>query len=175
MENVNSKKERILLMLLFLAVVVIITMGVHIYNINESKTKEFKENAVKSEISVGTFVADEEKIDDAGVSYKSCGVTLDNNNLCSINEGFGSFRLGTYSIDGNKLICTTLINRTESGETAYFEANVIYEFEIVDTNKIKLTKIIDNSGKAIDSIGLEEGMTYSFSENEKIDVLVDSF
>lgn len=175
MEDKIIKKERLFSILFFLAIVIIIMMGVYIYKINESKTEKFKENVVKSEISIGTFIADEDKFDEAGVSYKDCGVTLDNNNLCSVYQGFGSSRLGTYSIDGNKLICNTLINRTESGETAYFEANVVYEFEIVDTNKIKLTKIIDNSGKAIDSTGLEEGMTYSFSENEKIDVLVDSF
>ena len=141
-------------------------------NESNEKVNTFKV-ANKSDIKIGTYNADEEKFDGAGVGYGDCGVTLANNNLCSVYEGYGTSHLGTYSIEKNKLICNTLISRGEEGEIAYSEYNIIFEFEIINSQKIKLTKITNNSNKKLDSPGLVEGMTYSFSENSHIKVILD--
>lgn len=152
--------------------------------INTSNTNESTEKSVQSnedittskttDIKIGTYEADEEKFDGAGVSYGDCGVTLAKNNLCSVYEGFGNSHLGTYSIEGNKLICNTLVDRGENGGIAYSEYNMIFEFEIINSQKIKLNKIINNSNKSFNSPGLIEGMTYSYSANSQIKVILDN-
>ena len=159
-----------------------ISKTINTSNVNTSteKNNESNEKATvskvtdKSDIKIGTYNADEEKFDGAGVGYGDCGVTLANNNLCSVYEGFGTSHLGTYSIEENKLICNTLISRGEEGGIAYSEYNIIFEFEIINSQRIKLTKITNNSNKKINSPGLVEGMTYSFSANSHINVILDN-
>ena len=126
------------------------------------------------DIKIGTFEADDGQTSDAESNYDDCGVTLANNNLCSVYSGFGTCHLGTYSIEGSKLVCNTLIDRGEEGGIAYGECNIIFEFEIINSQKIKLTKIRNNSSKQFSSPGLKEGMTYSFSESANIKVLVEN-
>ena len=183
-------KTKLSTLFLVIAIIAIIIMGVYIYKLNNDKVAEIQKstelqkqvNSQSNEdittsktvdVKIGTFEADEEKFDSAGVSYGECGVTLANNNLCSVYEGFGSSHLGTYSIDENKLICNTLIDREEEGGIAYSEYNVIFEFEILDSQKLTLDKIINNSNKSVNSPGLVEGMTYSYSANSHIKVILD--
>lgn len=177
------KKTGFLIFLLILAIIAIAVMGFFIYKLNNEKTTETAKATElqekgntnsETEIKIGTYTADEEHYDDAGINYGDCGITLAGNNLCSIYEGFGSSHLGTYSIEGNRLICNTLITRGEEGGIAYNEYNIIFEFEIINSRKLKLIKITDNSKKNFFSPGLLEEMTYSFSPHTNIKVLLDN-
>ena len=108
---------------------------------------------------------------------EGCGVTLKENNVCTIYEGYGNSRIGVYTIKDNKLICNTVISRGEEGPLTYTENDVIFEFNIINNNKLELSKIennakdvvnknspYDKNGQAIyDPYGLKIGMTYSKS------------
>ena len=70
-------------------------------NATTEKNVQSNENSTNSkatDIKIGTFDADDGQFHGAESDYDDCGVTLANNNLCSVNAGFGTYHLGTYSI-----------------------------------------------------------------------------
>lgn len=145
---------------------------------NNSNTNDSESNIINSENSVtelalGSYEVTENIEDDAGVSYNDVGVTLASNNLCSVYEGFGSSFIGTYSIENNKMICNTIICRGESGGIGYSEGNIIFEFEIIGKDEIKLVNVINNSNDTYNDIALKSGMTYKLSD-ANIKVLIDN-
>ena len=114
----------------------------HIYweNIENSKNEA-------TELKLGTYQITEH-IETDGPSYDDVGVTIAANNLCSVYEGYGCSRLGTYYIEDNKMICNTIIGRGEEGGIAYFEGNIIFEFEIIGNN-VKAGPIYDEESAMI--------------------------
>ena len=110
-------------------------------------------------------------------SNEGCGVTLKENNVCEIYEGYGNTRIGIYTIENNKLVCNTIIRRGEEGPLSYTENDIIFEFNIINQDKLELNSIENNDKTAVskdsaldkngsniyDSYGLTIGMTYSKS------------
>ena len=82
------------------------------------------------------------------------------NNLCSVYEGFVSSFIG--------IIC-----RGESGGIGYSEGNIIFEFEIIGKDEIKLVNVINNSNDTYNDIALKSGMTYKLTD-ANIKVLIDN-
>ena len=75
-------------------------------------------------------------------SYKDeCSVTLFENNLCSIYEGYGFCKSGSYYIKDNQLICNTIISLGQEGAFIIGFTNIVFEFDIIDNNTIKLKDI----------------------------------
>ena len=106
---------------------------------------------------------------------EGCGVTLKENNECYIYEGYGAGRIGVYYVKDNKVVCNTVIGRYEEGELSYVENNIIFTFEVINSNTLKLIDIENNAKDAAskdsaltadgyviyDEYGLAKGMTYS--------------
>ena len=139
--------------------------------INNNTNIDTPEN-VTSELKLGTYQITEH-IETEGPILNDVGVTITDNNLCSVYEGYGSSFLGTYSIENNTMICNTIIVRGEEGEITYSEGNIIFEFEIIDKNEIKLVNIINNSNRILDNEALKAGKTYKLSD-ANIKVLLDN-
>ena len=140
-------------------------------NDNESNINN-SENLV-TELKLGSYQVTENIEDDAGVSYDEVGVTLASNNLCSVYEGYGSSHIGTYSIENNKMICNTIICRGEEGGIGYSEGNIIFEFEIIGKDEIKLVNVINNSNNTYNDTALKAGMIYKLTD-ANIKVLIDN-
>lgn len=140
-------------------------------NDNESNITD-SENLV-TELTLGSYQVTKHIEDAAGVSYAEVGVTLASNNLCSVYEGFGSSFIGTYSIENNKMICNTIIRRGEEGGIGYDEGNIVFEFEIIDEDEIKLVNVINKTNHTYNDIALKSGMTYKLSD-ANIKVLIDN-
>ena len=140
-------------------------------NDNESNINN-SENLV-TELKLGSYQVTEHIEDDVGIVYDEVGVTLASNNLCSVYEGYGSSYIGTYSIENNKMICNTIICRGQEGGIGYSEGNIIFEFEIIGKEEIKLVNVINNSNNTYNDIALKSGMTYKLSD-ANIKVLIDN-
>lgn len=125
------------------------------------------------ELKLGTYEITQHIEDNAGVGYDDVGVTLASNNLCSVYEGFGNSSIGIYSIENNKLICNTIIGRGQEGGIGYSEGNIIFEFEIMSGDKLKLVNVENKSDRPYDDIALKSGMTYKLSD-ANIKVLIDN-
>ena len=110
---------------------------------------DFEKNA--RETYLDYFYMDEEKIikeyfineiEANEPSYKDeCSVTLFENNLCSIYEGWGFCKSGSYYIKDNQLICNAIISLGQEGAFIIGFTNIIFEFDIIDNNTIKLKDI----------------------------------
>lgn len=137
---------------------------------NDSNIENSKNEA--TELKLGTYQITEH-IETDGPSYDDVGVTIAANNLCSVYEGYGCSRLGTYYIEDNKMICNTIIGRGEEGGIAYFEGNIIFEFEIIGKDEVKLVNIINNSDRIFNNEALKAGRTYKLSD-ANIKVLIDN-
>ena len=131
----------------------------------ELEEKQEEENLV-TELALGKYEVTEHIEDECGISYGEVGVTLDRNNLCYIYEGYGSGHIGTYLIENNKLICNTIIIRGEEGGLAYFEQNIIFEFEIISKDEIKLVNVLKDSKASYNDIALKYGMTYKLKDGD---------
>ena len=141
-------------------------------NANDDVVNTNNSENVVTELKLGTYEVTQDIEDDAGVGYDDVGVTLASNNLCSVYEGFGSSSIGTYSIENNKLICNTIIGRGENGGIGYSEGNIIFEFEIMSEDEIKLVNVVNKSNRPYNNIALKSGMTYKLSD-ANIKVLID--
>lgn len=125
------------------------------------------------ELKLGTYEITQNIEDNNRVDYDDVGVTLASNNLCSVYEGYGTSSIGTYSIENNKLICNTIIGRGQEGGIGYSEGNIIFEFEIMSGDKLKLVNVENKSDRPYNDIALKSGMTYKLSD-ANIKVLIDN-
>lgn len=202
MEEKKSIKSISLTVLLILALILIVAMSYYIYTqkintdkkissleniaismqntinnlqqkINDNKSNITNSENIISNLPLGSYQITQHIEDDVGISYDEVGVTLANNNLCSIYEGYGSSLIGTYSIENNKMICNTIIRRGEEGGLDYSEGNIVFEFKIIDKNEIKLLNIINISNSTYNDIALKVGMTYKLCD-ENIQVLINN-
>ncbi|MGM9970436.1 MAG: hypothetical protein ACI35S_08585 [Anaeroplasma sp.] len=108
---------------------------------------------------ISEYIIDEKIIDGAGISYEDVSITLYEDNVCEIYEGYGNGLTGVYRIDDKKLIANMVLATGEEGALCYSDTNVIFEFEIVNDATIKLINIKDNNK-------LEEGQTSQYIEND---------
>ena len=132
---------------------------------NNNISNNFENNA-NSTISLkkGNYTINEVKLDEVGVSNEECGVTLKENNDFQIYMGYGSTHSGKYEIKNNTLICKSNLLEWESGSYGSRPTDVIFKFDIINTNNLKLSDITindPNSEKLIFPEGLSIGMTYS--------------
>lgn len=132
---------------------------------NNNISNNFENNS-NSTISLkkGNYTINEVKLDEVGVSNEECGVTLKENNDFQIYMGYGSTHSGKYEIKNNTLICKSNLLEWESGSYGSRPTDVIFKFDIINTNNLKLSDITindPNSEKLIFPEGLSIGMTYS--------------
>lgn len=117
------------------------------------------------ELEIGNYTVNEVKSDEVGVSNEYCGVQLLENNEFIVHMGWGYWHNGNYEIKDNKLICRSKELEWDGGAgPGSISTDVIFTFEIVNDNKLKLANIqindTDNETLVFDD-GLEIGMTYS--------------
>lgn len=116
-------------------------------------------------LKIGNYTVNEVKDDEGGVSNEECGVKLEENNKFQIYMGWGAWHSGKYEIKNNKLICTSTLLEWDGGAGAGERAtDVIFTFDIVNSNKLKLSNIDINdtdNEKLVYKDGLTIGMTYS--------------
>lgn len=142
-------------------------------NTNDNESNVTNSENLVTELKLGSYQVTENIKDDAGVGYDDVSVTLASNNLCSVYEGFGNSSIGTYSIENNKMICNTIIGRGENGGIGYTEGNIVFEFEIMGEDEIKLVNVVNKSNRPYNDIALKSGMTYKLSD-ANIKVLIDN-
>lgn len=142
-------------------------------NTNDNESNITNSENLVTELKLGSYQVTEHIEDEVGIVYDGVGVTLASNNLCSVYEGYGSSYIGTYSIENNKMICNTIICRGQEGGIGYSEGNIIFEFEIIGKEEIKLVNVINNSNNTYNDIALKFGMTYKLSD-ANIKVLIDN-
>lgn len=146
-------------------------------NTENTTVSSDKSTAITS-LSLGKYLLNEIDTSNPELpSNEGCGVTLKENNVCEIYEGYGNTRIGIYTIENNKLVCNTIIRRGEEGPLSYTENDIIFEFNIINQDKLELNSIENNDKTAVskdsaldkngsniyDSYGLTIGMTYSKS------------
>ena len=146
-------------------------------NTENTTVSSDKSTAITS-LSLGKYLLNEIDTSNPELpSNEGCGVTLKENNVCEIYEGYGNTRIGIYTIENNKLVCHTIIRRGEEGPLSYTENDIIFEFNIINQDKLELNSIENNDKTAVskdsaldkngsniyDSYGLTIGMTYSKS------------
>lgn len=124
-------------------------------------------------LSLGTYQITE-KIENDGISYEDVNITFIENNICSVYQGYGCSFIGTYKIEKDNLICNTVIRRGLEGGLEYSEGNIIFEFVIINEDKIKLSKITNNSKNIYDDTALKAGMIYKLGEDAQIGVFLDN-
>lgn len=122
-----------------------------------------KDNTIT--LKTGEYTVNEVKDDESGGSNEECGVKLEENNKFQIYMGWGAWHSGKYEIKNNQLICTSTLLEWDGGAgPGERETDVIFTFDIVNSNKLKLSNIdindIDNE-KLVYKEGLTIGMTYS--------------
>ena len=140
---------------------------------NENKDTE---KDTVNDVKLGEYDLNEVDYSDPTMpNNEGCGVTLKENNECYIYEGYGSGRIGVYHVQDNKVICNTVMGKCEEGELSYFENNIIFTFEVIDNDTLKLINVENNAKNAeskdsnmskdgyviYDTYGLSKGMTYS--------------
>lgn len=133
---------------------------------NNESDKELKDSEEEEDIKLkpGEYTVNEVKTDDVGVSNEECGVKLQENKYFEIYMGWGSWHSGKYEIQGNTLTCSSTAFEWESGGYGKEDTDVVFTFEIIDENTLKLTDIQINdqdNENLIYEDGLEIGMTYS--------------
>lgn len=177
-ENKEIKISLGTLVCVFIIIVLIISLGLVYYlgfiknekpsSIPENNNEIIGTNQTPVTLSVGSYIGNPMD-DDIDFSETMVGsvdefeVRLKEDNTCDIYEGVGTTHLGTYKIEGNKLICHTVICRAEEGPLSYFEENAIFEYEIINKTTIKLVKI---SGLDLDIYARKIGRTFTLSEAE---------
>lgn len=152
--------EKKYLKVIVVILVIIALLGVTFYYV-QNNNKEEKENL---SLKLGDYTVNEVSEDEAGVSNYECGVEIKSNNEFEIYMGWGAWHSGKYEIDNNKLICKSILFNWESGSAGSRETDVVFTFDIIETNKLQLSNIQINdedSDKLIYDEGLTIGMTYS--------------
>jgi len=153
-------------------------------------SNEFENTNKNTEnLQLGNYVLNEVDYSDPTLpNNEGCGVTLKENNECYIYEGYGNGRLGVYHIQDNKVICNTIISKGEEGEISYLENNIIFTFELISGNTLKLINVENNAQNAIsknsniskegdvlyDTYGLSIGMTYTLKNENTQNTIQDS-
>lgn len=131
----------------------------------EDKKDDKDKDEKKTELKLGNYTVNEVKVTkEDGHSNEECGVTLKKGDKFSFYMGWGAALSGTYKVEDDTLICDATTRSWEDGDPGTKDTDVTLEFEIVNDNKLKLTKIDvndTNTEKLIISDGLEVGMTYS--------------
>lgn len=153
----NYKKIGVIV---FFVLLITLMAGIYIYN---EKNRIDNKNI---NLKLGNYTVNEIKEDEAGVPNEECGVKLKENNEFEVYMGWGAWHSGKYEINDNKLICKSILVQYEPGPTTK-DTDVIFTFDILDTNKLKLESIKVNdtiNDKLIYKEGLEEGMTYSIKD-----------
>ena len=116
-------------------------------------------------LKTGEYTVNEVKDDEGGVSNEECGVLLEENNKFEIYMGWGAWHSGKYEIKNNILICRSTLLEWDGGAGPGERAtDVIFTFDIVNENKLKLSNIDINdtdNEKLVYKEGLTIGMTYS--------------
>ena len=196
MDEKKSKSTGVLTFFLIITLLVIIGMAYYIYienkqiSILESDTTTMKNTLIDLQQKIDTQLASNVStntitdltlgtyqitnyVQDDGPYYGDVGVTITDNNLCSVYIGEGCSYLGTYTIKDNKIICNTLIKRGEEGGRSYSEKNIVYEYEIIESDEIKLVNITPSKLFDNDPV-LKYGTTYKLSTNSNFKVLLDN-
>lgn len=133
-------------------------------NVVEEPEEEKEEPA---EHTYGKFVVAEPEEDEAGISNKDCGLTINKNKNFSFYLNWGASIFGTFTIEGNTLTCTATDWRGEEGGTTHEYISSTLTFEIVDKDTIKLTDINYGSSRDEQLIyldGLDIGWEYVIKE-----------
>lgn len=196
MDEKKSKSTGVLTFFLIITLLVIIGMAYYIYIENkqistlESDTTTMKDTLIDlqqkidtqldlnvskntiTDLTLGTYQITN-YVQDDGPYYGDVGVTITDNNLCSVYIGEGCSYLGTYTIKDNKIICNTLIERGEEGGRSYSEKNIVFEYEIIESDEIKLVNITPSKLFDNDPV-LKYGTTYKLSTNSNFKVLLDN-
>lgn len=196
MDEKKSKSTGVLTFFLIITLLVIIGMAYYIYIENkqistlESDTTTMKDTLIDlqqkidtqldlnvskntiTDLTLGTYQITN-YVQDDGPYYGNVGVTITDNNLCSVYIGEGCSYLGTYTIKDNKIICNTLIERGEEGGRSYSEKNIVFEYEIIESDEIKLVNITPSKLFDNDPV-LKYGTTYKLSTNSNFKVLLDN-
>ena len=196
MDEKKSKSTGLLTFFLIITLLVIIGMAYYIYIENkqistlESDTTTMKDTLIDlqqkidtqldlnvskntiTDLTLGTYQITN-YVQDDGPYYGNVGVTITDNNLCSVYIGEGCSYLGTYTIKDNKIICNTLIERGEEGGRSYSEKNIVFEYEIIESDEIKLVNITPSKLFDNDPV-LKYGTTYKLSTNSNFKVLLDN-
>ena len=164
MDEKKSKSTGVLTFFSIITLLVIIGMAYYIYienkqiSILESDTTTMKNTLIDLQQKIDTQLASNVStntitdltlgtyqitnyVQDDGPYYGDVGITITDNNLCSVYIGEGCSYLGTYTIKDNKIICNTLIERGEEGGRSYSEKNIVFEYEIIESDEIKLVNI----------------------------------
>ncbi len=196
MDEKKSKSTGVLTFFLIITLLVIIGMAYYIYienkqiSILESDTTTMKNTLIDLQQKIDTQLASNVStntitdltlgtyqitnyVQDDGPYYGDVGVTITDNNLCSVYIGEGCSYLGTYTIKDNKIICNTLIERGEEGGRSYSEKNIVFEYEIIESDEIKLVNITPSKLFDNDPV-LKYGTTYKLSTNSNFKVLLDN-
>lgn len=196
MDEKKSKSTGVLTFFLIITLLVIIGMAYYIYIENkqistlESDTTTMKNTLIDLQQKIDTQLASNVStntitdltlgtyqitnyVQDDGPYYGDVGVTITDNNLCSVYIGEGCSYLGTYTIKDNKIICNTLIERGEEGGRSYSEKNIVFEYEIIESDEIKLVNITPSKLFDNDPV-LKYGTTYKLSTNSNFKVLLDN-
>lgn len=196
MDEKKSKLTGVLTFFLIITLLVIIGMAYYIYIENkqistlESDTTTMKDTLIDLQQKIDTQLASNVStntitdltlgtyqitnyVQDDGPYYGDVGVTITDNNLCSVYIGEGCSYLGTYTIKDNKIICNTLIERGEEGGRSYSEKNIVFEYEIIESDEIKLVNITPSKLFDNDPV-LKYGTTYKLSTNSNFKVLLDN-
>ena len=196
MDEKKSKSTGVLTFFLIITLLVIIGMAYYIYIENkqistlESDTTTMKNTLIDLQQKIDTQLASNVStntitdltlgtyqitnyVQDDGPYYGDVGITITDNNLCSVYIGEGCSYLGTYTIKDNKIICNTLIERGEEGGKSYSEKNIVFEYEIIESDEIKLVNITPSKLFDNDPV-LKYGTTYKLSTNSNFKVLLDN-
>ena len=118
-------------------------------------------------LKTGNYTVNEVESDECGVTNEECGVRLKENNEFEIYMGWGVWHSGKYEIKNNSLICkSTLLAWAGGAGPGERATDVIFTFNIVNDNKLKLSNIdINDNSTDIERLvykeGLTIGMTYS--------------
>lgn len=143
---------------------------------NEVESEAVVENVIDEEVeeilTVKDFstgdrytVNEIQKID--GISNEECGVTLFEDKTFQIYMGWGTWHIGYYEMDDEKLICYSNRLEWESGGTGYKETDVIFTFAIKEKNLLELTDIkfnVEDTEKLVFEDGIKVGYTYSMKD-----------
>ena len=141
--------------------------------LNQEKSEEEKDsdkidsNSNNDSVTLGKYNLNETNTERDGNYYKDCGIQIKENNEFYINVGEGFGYSGKYKIENNKLICQAEIYSGEHIESK--STDIVFSFEIVDKNTLKIIKIDINDKEQSDSIFagcFEIGMTYSKSNSD---------
>ena len=131
---------------------------------NESEDAESAEEDEET-ITTGKYVIQEMEISpDSDETYGIENIDIQKNNKFSINLPLGTSYQGTYTVQGEKIVCIASKQGENEGgeETAENIAEIEFIFEIVDENSLEY--IGSNSEESY--FELTEGKTYTLENKD---------